>query len=75
MDTGEAVNDALRQPGEWKVGTVSGTSGQKVIVAVPGISPSPTLPRAASYSSPVNGDVVLIAWLDIGPIVICKIAT
>lgn len=74
MDLGEAVGDALRQPDGWKVGTVSGTSGQKVIVAIPGMSPSPTLPRAASYTSPTNGDVVLIAWAAAGPIVICKIA-
>ena len=73
MDLGDAVGDALRQPDGWKVGTVSGTSGQKVIVAVPGMSPSPTIPRVANYS-PVNGDVVLIAWTDLGPIVIGKIA-
>jgi hypothetical protein len=75
VDTGDAVNDALRQPDGWTVGTVSGTSGQKVIVAVSGMSPNPTIPRAASYSPVVNGDVVLIAWTDKGPIVICKIAT
>lgn len=52
-----------------KTGTVSGTSGQKVIVTVDGASM--TLPRYSHYT-PVNGDVVVIdiakegAWIVLG---------
>lgn len=52
-----------------KVGTVTGTSGTQVIVAVNG--GSLTLPRLASYT-PTNGDIVHIdatvpgAWLVLG---------
>ena len=40
------------------VGTVTGTSGTKVLVNVRGTVL--TLPRLNSYSAPVNGDVVNI---------------
>jgi hypothetical protein len=50
-----------------RVGTVSGTSGTKVIVSVGGSTI--TLPRLASYT-PVVGDIVHIdtsgSWLVIG---------
>lgn len=54
---------------QLKTGTVSGTSGQKVVLTIEGVSM--TLPRLTSYT-PVNGDVVLIltlkpgAWFVIG---------
>jgi hypothetical protein len=52
-----------------RVGTVSGTSGTKVIVTVDGATV--TIPRLASYTSPVNGDIVHIdtsgeGWLVLG---------
>lgn len=59
-----AVRDSL-----LKVGTVSGTSGQKVICTVEGTSM--TLARLTSYT-PVNGDTVLIlavkpnSWFVVG---------
>lgn len=53
----------------WRSGTVSGTSGTKVIVAVQG--GSMTIPRVASYT-PTNGDTVLIAATPIGWICLGK---
>jgi hypothetical protein len=53
----------------WRTGTVSGTSGTKVIVAVQG--GSMTIPRLASYT-PTNGDTVLIAATPIGWICLGK---
>jgi hypothetical protein len=53
-----------------KVGTVTGTSGTKVVVTVDGASM--TLPRLASYTPVTVGDVVQIdamvsgSWLVIG---------
>lgn len=52
-----------------KTGTVSGTSGQKVVLTVEGVSM--TLPRMAHYT-PANGDVVVVdtakpgAWIVLG---------
>lgn len=53
----------------WRTGTVSGTSGTKVIVSVQG--GSMTIPRLASYS-PTTGDAVLIAATPIGWICLGK---
>jgi hypothetical protein len=52
-----------------KVGTVTGTSGTKVIVTVDGNSV--TIPRLASYTPVVVGDIVHIdttgdSWLVLG---------
>jgi hypothetical protein len=53
-----------------KVGTVTGTSGQKVVCTVEGKT-GMTYPRLTSYT-PTNGDVILIlaikpgAWFVIG---------
>jgi hypothetical protein len=53
-----------------KVGTVTGTSGTKVVVVVDGASM--TLPRLASYTTPAVNDVVIIdamvsgAWIVLG---------
>lgn len=55
----------------WRVGTVSGTSGTKVVVTVSGTSY--TLPRLSSYS-PTIGDTVQIAWPRSRPFVLGKIA-
>lgn len=55
----------------WRSGTVSGTSGTKVVVAVQG--GSMTIPRLASYT-PTIGDAVLIAATPIGWIVLGKSA-
>jgi hypothetical protein len=71
VDLSDAIAGAVRPPAQWQVGTVTGTSGAKVVVTVSGTSY--TIPRNSQYS-PVNGDVVLIAWIPGQPIVICKIA-
>ena len=55
----------------WRVGTVSGTSGTKVVVTVSGTSY--TLPRLSFYS-PTIGDTVQIAWPKGRPFVLGKIA-
>lgn len=52
-----------------RVGTVTGTSGTKVIITVDGNSV--TIPRLASYTPVTNGDIVHIdcagdGWLVIG---------
>lgn len=53
-----------------KVGTVTGTSGTKVVVTVDGASM--TLPRLASYTTPTAGDTVIIdamvsgSWIVLG---------
>jgi hypothetical protein len=53
-----------------KVGTVTGTSGTKVVVTVDG-APM-TLPRLASYTTPTAGDSVIIdamvsgSWIVLG---------
>lgn len=71
----DAVADAVAQlraeliAATWRSGTVSGTSGTKVVVAVQG--GSMTIPRLASYS-PTNGDTVLIASTPIGWICLGK---
>lgn len=72
MDPSVAIEQRLRelQDAAWKTGTVTGTSGTKVIVTVD--NASKTLPRLASYT-PVNGDVVIIAarpgsWFVLGKI-------
>lgn len=54
-----------------KVGTVSGTSGTKVIVSVEGNTV--TIPRLASYT-PTNGDIVHIDTAGEGWIVLGKSA-
>lgn len=54
-----------------RTGTVSGTSGTKVIVAVDGSSM--TLPRLASYT-PTVGDIVLIDAAGDGWVVLGKTA-
>lgn len=60
MEIADAVEQIRRQilDGLWKTGTVTGTSGMRVIVSVD--NGSMTLPRLAAYS-PTAGDVVLIA--------------
>lgn len=70
MDPADAVEQRLQAilDGLWKTGTVTGTSGTKVILTVEGASK--TLPRLAAYT-PVNGDVVIVAarpgaWFVIG---------
>lgn len=70
MDSADAIEQRIRAvvDGMWRTGTVSGTSGTQVVVAVDGASL--TLPRLSSYT-PVNGDVVVIAcppgaWLVLG---------
>jgi hypothetical protein len=47
-----------------KVGTVTNTSGTKVVCTVEGVSM--TLPRLASYTPVTNGDVVIVAALKPG---------
>ena len=72
MDVGEAVAASGPDPESyWRVGTVSGTSGTKVVVLVSG--ESHTLPRLNSYS-PTIGDTVQIAWPKGRPFVLGKIA-
>lgn len=71
MNLSDAIAGAVRPAGEWQVGTVTGTSGTKVVVTVSGTSY--TIPRLSSYS-PVNGDVVQIAWPEGRPFVLGKIA-
>jgi len=71
VDLARAVTDLVQEAlsNARKVGTVTGTSGTRVVVTV-GTS-SLTLPRLASYT-PTVGDVVHIdatvpnAWLVIG---------
>lgn len=63
------LNDLLSRM--WRVGTVTGTSGTKVIVTVDGASL--TLPRLATYT-PTLGDVVQIAYPPARPFVLGKIA-
>jgi hypothetical protein len=71
VNIAEAVARVLDQAlsARRKVGTVTGVSGTRVIVAVQG--GSLTLPRLASYT-PTTGDIVHIdatvpgAWLVIG---------
>lgn len=71
MDIDAIIEKRLKElrEGLRATGTVSGTSGTKVIVTVRG--QSMTLSRLASYT-PVNGDVVNIdtampnAWLVLG---------
>jgi hypothetical protein len=71
----DAIADAVAQlraelvGATWRMGTVSGTSGTKVVVAVQG--GSMTIPRLAAYT-PVNGDTVLIAATPIGWICLGK---
>lgn len=71
MDVEDAVEQRIRQlvEGMWKTGTVSATSGTKVVVTVQG--GSLTIPRLASYSPTVN-DTVLIAATPIGWICLGK---
>jgi hypothetical protein len=71
MDLGDAVGAAVRPPEMWRVGTVTNTSGTKVVVTVSGTSY--TIPRLSSYS-PTIGDVVQIAWPEARPFVLGKIA-
>lgn len=70
MDISVAVEQVRAQllASLWRTGTVSGTSGTRVVVSVEG--GSMTLPRLASYT-PTVGDVVQIAarpggWLVLG---------
>ena len=71
----DAVADAIAQLRAeligmfWRMGTVSGTSGTKVIVLVQG--GSMTIPRINGYT-PTNGDTVLIAATPIGWICLGK---
>lgn len=73
MDLGKAIAQALAEAlaACRKVGTVTGTSGTKVVVLVNG--GSMTLPRLESYT-PTIGDVVQIdatvrdAWLILGKV-------
>jgi hypothetical protein len=56
--------------GMWRTGTVTGTSGTQIIVAVE--NTSMTLPKLATYT-PTVGDVVIIAarpgsWFVLGTI-------
>lgn len=72
MDLADAVhqlvNDALRT--HRKTGVVTATAGTRVVVTIDGATM--TLPRLASYTHPVAGDVVHIdttvpgAWLIVG---------
>lgn len=73
MDVGEAVAQTGPDPESyWRVGTVSGTSGAKVVVVVSGVTH--TLPRLAWYT-PTIGDVVQIAWPEGRPFVLGEVAT
>ena len=59
---------AAIEAGMWRTGTVTGTSGTRVVVNVD--NGSMTLPRLASYTPAVN-DVVIIAarpgnWFVVG---------
>ena len=60
MEIPDAVEGRLAaiEAGMWRTGTVTGTSGTKVVVSVD--NASMTLPRLAAYT-PVVGDVVIIA--------------
>ncbi len=60
MDLHVAIDAALAElrRSARKTGTVTGTSGTKVVVTVEGASL--TLPRLASYTTPTAGDVVII---------------
>lgn len=72
MDVGEAVAASGPDPESyWRVGTVSGTNGTKVVVTVSGVSH--TIPRLSTYS-PTIGDTVQIAWPKGRPFVLGKIA-
>lgn len=60
MQLGDAVDESGPDPESyWRVGTVSGTSGTKVVVVVSG--QTHTISRFPWYT-PVIGDVVQIAW-------------
>lgn len=71
MDIADAVENRFNQfrEGLLKTGTVTGTSGTKVVCTIESVSM--TLPRLTSYT-PVNGDVILVlcikpgAWFVIG---------
>lgn len=71
MNLSEAILRAIQEAVEGqrrRIGTVTGTSGTKVIVAVD--SSTVTIPRLSSYT-PVVGDVVHIdtsgdGWLVLG---------
>lgn len=72
MDLGEAVATTGPDPESyWRVGVVTGTSGTKVIVTVEG--ESYTISRLAWYT-PVNNDVVQIAWPDGRPFCLGQLA-
>ena len=70
MDLVEALSrDGQALEALFRVGTVSGTSGVKVVVTVSGVSH--TLTRFAHYT-PTIGDVVHILWIPGRPIVLGK---
>jgi hypothetical protein len=60
MDLGEAVATTGPDPESyWQVGVVTGTSGAKVVVTVNGVSHTMSY---LDWYTPVNTDVVMIAW-------------
>jgi hypothetical protein len=71
MDLGDAILKAIQDAVEGqrrRTGTVTGTSGTKVVVTVD--SATMTIPRLSSYT-PIVGDVVAIdtsgdGWLVLG---------
>lgn len=72
MDLPEALDEAAPDPESyWRVGTVSGTSGTKVVVTVSGASH--TISRLSWYT-PTIGDVVQIAWPKGRPFCLGKLA-
>lgn len=72
MDLGEAVEEHGPDPESyWRVGTVSGTNGNKVIVVVNGATH--TISRFTWYT-PTIGDVVQIAWPKGRPFCLGKLA-
>lgn len=67
----DAIEQARQQilAGMWATGTVSGTSGTKVVASIKG--GSMTIPRLSSYT-PVVGDTIIVASTPIGWICLGK---
>jgi hypothetical protein len=71
MDLAQAIEEQLARFRDslLRIGTVTGTSGTKVVLTIEG--QSMTLPRSTAYT-PVNGDVVWVfclkpgAWFVVG---------
>lgn len=77
MNILERAAALIRQDQEAQIfrATVTGTSGNKVTILRVGATTTETIPKLATYSSPVNNDPVIVVRLGKGYVCLGKIVS